>query len=103
MTSLRDKVETRLAAELTDWQAPHPRLMAEELTTAVFEAMADQRPCVTCGKGLGPAKVAKGYIQCYDCVRRARPLSADHQHDAACLPGCMLDRVPVMRSAPEKR
>lgn len=74
MPSLRDRVQERLVTELAEWQVPHPDQMAEELTSAVFETMADQRPCVTCGKGLGPAKVAKGYVQCYDCVRLRRPI-----------------------------
>lgn len=55
------------------WDAPGPVTMHEAahlITEAVFAAMADARPCVTCGKGLGPAKVAKGYVQCYDCTRR---------------------------------
>ena len=71
MASLRDKVEAALEGSPLTMYPGH----AEAITDLVFETMADQRPCVTCGKGLGPAKVAKGYVQCYDCVRLGRPVS----------------------------
>jgi hypothetical protein len=68
--SLRDRVALRLLTELTERDVPRPHHLAAELTAAVFDTMADARPCVTCGRGIGPAKVAKGYVQCYDCTRR---------------------------------
>lgn len=71
--SLRERVEAAVTEELRDWQVPHPELMAADVVRVTFEAMADARPCVTCGKGIGPAKVAKGYVQCYDCTRK-RPV-----------------------------
>jgi hypothetical protein len=73
--SLRERVE----AAMTDYvrrRSEHylhvilPEALAADLTEVAFRAMGGARPCVTCGKGLGPAKVAKGYVQCYDCTRR---------------------------------
>jgi hypothetical protein len=70
--SLRDRVEAALLAELEDTFPGFDDLasLADVLTGRAFDAMSDARPCVTCGKGIGPAKVAKGYVQCYDCTRR---------------------------------
>lgn len=71
--SLRDRVEARLTRELEQClDAGDPETIAADLTNAAFEVMAEARPCVTCGKGIGPAKVAKGYVQCYDCRSRQR-------------------------------
>jgi hypothetical protein len=73
--SLRDRVQERVAVELEEYagEAFTPADVAERLTAAVFETMAGARPCVTCGKGIGPAKVNKGYVQCYDCARGPKP------------------------------
>lgn len=75
--SLRDRVQATVGESLLDYLAHNDEWgaldLAEVATAAAFEAMAGARPCVTCGKGLGPAKVAKGYVQCYDCVRLGRP------------------------------
>lgn len=71
--SLRDRVEARLTRDLEQWlDAGDPEVLAADLTKSVFEEMGEARPCVTCGKGIGPAKVAKGYVQCYDCRTRSR-------------------------------
>lgn len=72
-SSLRDRVQNAVQAYL-DSLPPTP-VMPDEIpavvvTDVVFEAMSGARPCVTCGKGIGPAKVGKGYVQCYDCNRR---------------------------------
>lgn len=75
--SLRDRVQLAMLAEL-ERRSPHylsvikPAALVADLTAIAFEAMAGARPCVTCGKGIGPAKVAKGYVQCYDCRSRQR-------------------------------
>lgn len=69
--SLREKVEAalrdHLVAAMSYEDPPDVTQMAPELTAVVFAALAGARPCVTCGKGIGPAKVAKGYVQCYGC------------------------------------
>ena len=77
--SLRDRVEARILSEIrtTAPEVELPNTLALVLTGAVFDAMSGARPCVTCGKGIGPAKVAKGYVQCYDCTRR-HPVSILH-------------------------
>lgn len=73
--SLRDRVEQAITdrvrgqagfAVLDDVQCA---AMGRDLTNAAFAAMAGARPCVTCGKGIGPRKVERGYVQCYDCAR----------------------------------
>jgi hypothetical protein len=46
------------------------RIIAADLTGVMFEVLAGARPCVTCGKSIGPNKVARGYVQCYTCVRQ---------------------------------
>lgn len=77
--SLRDRVEDAVVEALAPvWDAPGPVTMHEAahlITAAVFAAMSGARPCVTCGRGIGPAKVAKGYVQCYDCTRRRPPVA----------------------------
>lgn len=73
--SLRDRVRARVYTELDTLEVFLPEVLADRLTDAVFEVMSGARPCVTCGKGIGPAKVAKGYVQCYDCVRHRLPVA----------------------------
>lgn len=76
MPSLREQVQAAVQDYL-DSLAPTPimpdEIPAQVITAVMFETMAGIRPCVTCGKGLGPAKVAKGYVQCYDCRKRGYP------------------------------
>lgn len=73
--SLRERVQERINAELAStviW-ANKTRCaeVSDTLTTAVFEVMSNARPCVDCGKGIGPDKVKRGYVQCYACSRGA--------------------------------
>lgn len=69
-TTLRERVTERLAADLREHIGPLADYVIDQLVEGVFDAMSGARPCVTCGRGIGPAKVAKGYVQCYDCVHR---------------------------------
>lgn len=75
--SLRDRVETALVEHIDSsmnysMHRSSAEAVAKDVTAVVFETMGEARPCVTCGKGIGPAKVAKGYVQCYDCRSRKR-------------------------------
>lgn len=70
--SLQDRVQAAIYARLREIMpslsgvdAHHD--IAEDLTRVAFAELAGARPCVTCGKSIGPAKVAKGYVQCYGC------------------------------------
>lgn len=72
--SLRERVQDAMIERmtsssmfmLTDEDAAK---VAETLTTVAFTVMSGARPCVTCGKGIGPANVDRGYVQCYGCAR----------------------------------
>lgn len=78
--SLREKVEAAIRQRLELWDevgAPGVQHQATDLTAVVFAALAGARPCVTCGKGIGPAKVAKGYVQCYGCSGRGQADQAE--------------------------
>lgn len=71
MSTLRERVK---AALLDEVEAAYPshfanEAIAESMTAAVFDAMGDARPCARCGKSIGPAKVARGYVLCYSCGR----------------------------------
>lgn len=70
--SLRDRVEAAICAHLP---GDHDCTECRDITAIVFGVMGEARPCVTCGRGLGPAKVAKGYVQCYDCTRCHPPVA----------------------------
>jgi hypothetical protein len=70
--SLRDRVQAAVHTELDHLYGSH--MIGNEdaavlVTSAVFDTLNGARPCVTCGKSIGPNKVAKGYVQCYGCSR----------------------------------
>lgn len=75
MTTFRERVEAAVLAELEAREVGGMMTadVARTVTDKAIAAMQGARPCVTCGKGIGPAKVAKGYVQCYNCTR-TRPL-----------------------------
>ena len=78
--SLRDRVEAALLDHLLYVEdygmvADGRPGVAHDLTAVVFDTLNGARPCVTCGKSIGPAKVAKGYVQCYGCSR-SKPVDA---------------------------
>lgn len=74
MPSLREQVKAAVQEYLTEEGAVSDDCLtadvAQGVTAVMFATMAGQRPCVTCGKGIGPAKVARGYVQCYGCAKR---------------------------------
>jgi hypothetical protein len=72
--SLRGRVEAAMRARLADGELYRlepidQRVIAADLTEVAFTAMEGSRPCVKCGKGIGPSKVARGYVLCYGCSR----------------------------------
>lgn len=89
--SLRDRVEKAVTEKLIDALAEDYRgaadlvTVARDLTNVMFAELAGARPCVTCGKSIGPAKVAKGYVQCYGCRGTTIQERADMKsaHDAS--------------------
>lgn len=88
--SLRDRVEAALVAHIDASMnyAMHKssaEAVARDLTNVMFAELAGARPCVTCGKSIGPAKVAKGYVQCYGCRGTTIQERADMKsaHDAS--------------------
>lgn len=75
--SLRDRVQAAMTADIRRRSKHYlstilPEALADDMTSVAFDVMAGARPCVTCGKSIGPAKVARGYVQCYDCTHSGR-------------------------------
>lgn len=74
MATLRERVESAatetLLEELEDYRGDADlAAVARSVVAAMFDAMAGVRPCARCGKSIGPAKVARGYVLCYSCGR----------------------------------
>lgn len=90
--SLRERVQAAMVADLERRSEYYlsvilPDALAADMTAVAFAALAGARPCVTCGKGIGPAKVAKGYVQCYGCrgttIAERAEMQAAHDANAA--------------------
>lgn len=70
MATLRERVQDAVAGELdAAYPSQDPLPLAVRITESMFEAMGGARPCAQCGKSIGPAKVARGYVLCYSCGR----------------------------------